>query len=555
MSAIGIPINNSNWTALKAKYEHDKNISLHSSFITWHDGYTTYIQPTFKGARDTAINKQHSFYLPQAQTLFDFMSDLRKQEIITSSYGHISTQINGQVYYIGVSDCSFPYLKLLSYKSEDTYFNIRPIKGTNLLEFVTSRDLYITVERKEPFRLFLSEKITNKETDRQHFLIQKNANHFSITTNIKNRSGVSSDIIKRMWAYSTIGRYKNHVRANGIDNMFGTNILTNRLFDFDELNFTFTPSGFTKDHTWVSYYKEIIDKDNDRNVKVKTENSPTNIPVHHIPDLPYNSKIDYNTKEYHINIANTKSVMTDGYEYHVTSPTIPSNPLYDLIPADPCCQTSSVRSRPIGSPPDSGVVSCIIGTFENIKQPLYANGNITTNWNAVSNGEYRYYASLQNRCVRRFTWCAKQRTATRVNYTSTPNYKWALAKYTGSILASLNTTIINRSKSKPYTFCIDDLPRRNRDLLPITPENLNVTVDPQLNLDDLLLYLYDSNPANLLVNDYHAIVATVYAFYYNIIDSQAPTTSNWQYKESQYAGYIAEWSIATQGNKSYIICR
>jgi len=530
MKVTGIPVNKSNWVALRAKYELDANIQLLNKYSISHDGYTTYLQPIYTGGRDIALNKQSLFCLPKSLTLFDFMKDLEVSGIPTAAHGHLSVIIDDIKYYVGVTSCSFPYLKLITRKNDDTFFSIRPV-GNGLFEFAYKNDLFVTVSNKEPYMLYVSTRLDSSDNNRQQFVLNDLGNNkFSFFTNISDSFNTTT---QRAWSYRNVGKYKKFVRANGIilDSEF--NIFNDSVFTGEGLELYISKNGLRVDHTWVSYLRE-----HDRDPEVKLENSPTNIAIHHLTDLPYNSKTNIEAKELTINIANTKSVMTDQYEYKVNSSIIAPNPLYEQEPFTQCCDTDvTIPSQPIHSTPND----LICGHYDFKINPTYA--NTTTDWRSFKRGKFSYYARRRNGCVRRLVWAPKTWTSSVESYLTNYNFIWRLAKYTSpskTIPAEFDLKSTTTASSRPYSFSPLDQPK---GLYPST-YYFNDDLDANVNYKDkFLTRLYNDNPADLNVNDVHAIVATVYTYYYVISDGVNRITT-------QFGGYDIDYCIYTENSRT-----
>ena len=87
------------------------------------------------------------------------------------------------------------------------------------------------------------------------------------------------------------------------------------MFNISNFDVNYQPLGLTRDHTWVAYYNETENPENNRNVEINESESLSGINVNHLVDLPYNSTINIYNKSMDVNFANMKNIQTSHYEY------------------------------------------------------------------------------------------------------------------------------------------------------------------------------------------------------------------------------------------------
>ena len=298
---MSTPLSTVNLIPLEALYQHDDNIVIKSTLAKWNDGYTTYIHPVFESNIDYSLNNNSLFYLTSSKSLFNFLTENPHNTVLLGDYVVLNinskyvSNVGNELYLTGVS-------------SNDSYFKIIA-NDDSTYSFLNGTGLYVTVDNQEPFNLNLEAKRTTDELHHQKFKIETQDNQMYITASIINESGVGNSIEERFWSYTKYGPEANRMRANG------TYENNDYLFNVTSFDVNFKPNGLTRDHTWVKYYNELENTENNRNVIINENESLSAIKVHHLVDLPYNSNINISNGTMDVNFANMKTIQTSNYEY------------------------------------------------------------------------------------------------------------------------------------------------------------------------------------------------------------------------------------------------
>lgn len=318
-----IPIIQADWRPLSAYYPYDKNIKIQNNAFTWFDGYGAVKHEAFNAGVDFSINRDTFFYLPTAKTLFSFIESVGLDDINLGAYVMIG--INGGSYF----NNTYQYITV---KDNDLYLN--PISSDNsFFRFILNNDnsfslfhgngLFVTVDVKTPFNLTMQTELSENESYRQKFFWHEQDSHIYFTTKTLNRTGTPISIEERFWSFSKVGPERGRIRANGIIPFAEFNkddYKNDYLFDVYGFNTSYTPNGLITDHAYVHYYNEFEDKHHNKNVEINEDKSFNNLPVGHLFDLPYNTKININDQTMSVNFMNLKNIMTSEYGYRIKKP-------------------------------------------------------------------------------------------------------------------------------------------------------------------------------------------------------------------------------------------
>lgn len=301
MNIVSITAINSNWFSLSSVYTLDSNILMHASPMTTLDGYTGVVQEIYNNPFDQAINRNTIVQLPSSMKLLDFMYDKGKDIVKTGGYAKITVTIDDVIYYLALGDSDGSYLKL-SVEEEDGIFIRVDVNDNNTLSFYYGINKLITVSEYEPLELYIDRPLVENKKYRQQFKYESfNNNQVTINT--------ITPLPIRYWAYRTTGPNAFKIRANGyLGDVISTN---NYLFNVEKIDETisYKPTGLIVGHNWVTYYNNVSNKANNKNVNIKDK---TEIDIQHLIDNPYHQTTGQSTK---INIANLKTIMTETYKY------------------------------------------------------------------------------------------------------------------------------------------------------------------------------------------------------------------------------------------------
>lgn len=306
-----IPITEANWFPIYANYPYDKNLNIPKHFFRWFDGYSGYEQSIFKSGLDMSINKDTIFYLPNISKLSDFIKETNNKKLSLGSYITISTYTGPHFNYKRMYISKGPNGILLLKENQDKTSLFRfVINNNNTFSLISESNLYVTVENNSPFNLYLSEKIPSKEKYNQQFIWREKDGKIYFIAKI-------NDSHEYYWSFSKAGPKKGYMRACGMapSNIYLNNadLYTNiYLFDVEGYIVNFDEAGATYDHSWISYFNEFYNKKYNKTVD---DNIIINkIPINHLIDTPYNTKIDIESRTMNINILNLKNTLSRKYE-------------------------------------------------------------------------------------------------------------------------------------------------------------------------------------------------------------------------------------------------
>lgn len=315
--STAISVSASTWTPISAYYPYDDNIRIRSSTIRWADGYTGYEQPLFSKSVDISINRNSIFYLPSSKDLFSFIQETALEQAYQGAYIVLSmnsTYLSPSTQYVTVVDDSL-YMNPIS--GDSSFFRLIP-NDDGSCSLLQGNGLYVTVEETTPFNLVMEPLLSIDDRDRQKFYYIEKDNTIYFTTKILNPATFGSTYEERFWSFSKAGPEKGRVRANGLTmrgDYGNAKYQNDYLFNVNNFAVFFTPSGLQTDHWWVRYYNLISDKRNNKNTELNINSSASGVFINHLIDLPYNSKINIDTRGMAVNFANLKNVMTGEYEY------------------------------------------------------------------------------------------------------------------------------------------------------------------------------------------------------------------------------------------------
>jgi hypothetical protein len=318
------PISASTWIALSANYPYANNVEMINDHICWIDGYNTFKINSFDGCVDVAANRSTIMYLPTSKGLFDFIVDTGLDNVCVGSYCILSIQLGSWF------DCERRFMTAVG-NDPGTILQVTPLSSSNsFFRFIVNDDgtfsmmqgqgLYVTVSEKTPFDLTMETILSEDDDYRQKFKWYYNNNKIYITTKTDNQAKVGPEYEERFWSFYTTGPYRSNMCACGMrvcnDYHYYSNYYDNPyLFDIEGFDIAYLPKGLVTDHTWVSYYNQFKDKQNNKNTEIN--NSISGVCLNHLFDLPYHTKINTDNNAMSFNFINLKNIMTGEYEYRV----------------------------------------------------------------------------------------------------------------------------------------------------------------------------------------------------------------------------------------------
>jgi hypothetical protein len=317
-----IPISAASWVPVSAYYPYDDSIQINNTPIRWTDGYTAFTHNAFENGNDYSINKDTILYLSSAKNLFSFIQESSLSDIYLGAY--ISLSIDTGAYF----DTSKQYVTVI-----DSTLSLNPLSTDNsFFRFLINDDgsfslfqgpgLYVTVDTTTPFNLTLQRQLAENFRYRQKFYWHEQDNRIYFTTKITNPNVLGSPYEERFWSFSKAGPEMGRIRANGFVpfNDYTDAYKNDYLFDVTGFVVCYSPTGLITDHTWVRYYNDLNDKIYNKNVEILESQSISGVFVNHLFDLPYNTKINIDSRGMALNFANLKNIMTAEYDFKIKVP-------------------------------------------------------------------------------------------------------------------------------------------------------------------------------------------------------------------------------------------
>lgn len=301
-----VSISGANWVPLKAEYAHDNTIEVRGKKIIWEDGMTAYDHKIFLNDVDQATNRHTMFYLSSSNTIKDTLTEKDLATITGSRYVTVSIDTNSyytpSIQYITGLDGE---LYLMPVQTDDCFFRVIEHED-NTISFLNSDGLFITTEYRTPYRLLLQSKVPETENYLQRFRIVTAGTKLFIVSKVLNRASVGPTYEERFWSFSKTGPERKKVKANGGSAEYG--------FIIDSEEGVFKPTGWVKDHTWVSYHNDIVDKAHNRDLEINTAKSVDDVPINHMIITPYETHVNVQDQTMKVDCMNLKSTFTGEYE-------------------------------------------------------------------------------------------------------------------------------------------------------------------------------------------------------------------------------------------------
>lgn len=292
------------WFPLSATYEHDDNISLSPDEQLWSDGYTTFHHNIFERNKDVAINRNTSLYLSPSGSFFDFFEELSNDPTNLGCYITMGIGSN----YVGVFEDEI-YVDEIK-NLETIYFRLY-LNSDNTIS-LKYNEFYFTVNNYN-FQIELSSEIS--ETNRQRFNYKVKNDTIKLTAKYENpHYPFGPQYIERFVSYDTNDKL---LKAIGIVEDDDYALENTMLFNITGYDPYYTADGLTKDQVWVRYYNDLENKNESLGTTPYDQYCVSAVKINRLVDCPNMTKIDVDTQQMKINIANLKNVYTSDYYYRV----------------------------------------------------------------------------------------------------------------------------------------------------------------------------------------------------------------------------------------------
>jgi hypothetical protein len=281
-------------TPVELKYEYYKNEELQASTVTYKDGISFYNVEGFNNFRDLTINRDSCLVLTSAINLSSVFTS--SQDVgIGKLPGSVYLQPRGTtIYYVHYDLESNTFYQELtsttqSYRSQ---FYIQPLPNSNEVEiFVDGK--YLQVDQEYPYVVRLNERSLDPESiDRQRFEVIFQNNIITIKT--KTNSG---------YRYLALNS-DNTLRATGL--VMNESVINDYVLKGIPVTNPSLTRGFTPTNNWVTYYYDVEQATNNKNLAVNKNILP--VPTNLLVDFPIEKAAETGTVN--INIANLKTGVT-----------------------------------------------------------------------------------------------------------------------------------------------------------------------------------------------------------------------------------------------------
>jgi hypothetical protein len=279
----------SSLTPIELNYNYNTNENLKRTYNLFQNGLKTQTLQSTKNYQDVTINNYSCFILTTG-VLADNVFEPAIKQPIGQVPGSVVLQSRGsQIYYIKHNTEKNTLQATLTAPS---MIYIQPVPNTDTAELIIENK-YIQVDKTYPYTVRLNEKsLDGTEIHRQRFSVLQQNN--IITFKTKTTDGVR---------YLALNN-DNIVRATGL--VLNESIVNDYVFRCIPVTTLDLSAGFIPSNNWVSYFYDIENKTNNKNLEVKTQLNE--VYTNYLIDFPYEEITLSGTTN--INIANLKTNLT-----------------------------------------------------------------------------------------------------------------------------------------------------------------------------------------------------------------------------------------------------
>lgn len=279
----------SSLTPIELKYEYYKDEQLQTSTVTYRDGISFYNIEGLNNFKDLTINRDSCLVLTSAINLSSIF--VPSQDVTLGKLpGSIYLQPrNSLIYYTKLNTATNTFILGLTSSSP---FYIQPLPNSNEVEIFVD-GLFVQVDEEYPYVVRTSNRTLDPESiNRQRFEIVYQNDLITIKT--KTNSGY------RYLAFNN----DNTLRAVGL--VMNESVINDYVFKCIPVTRLNINQGFTPSNNWVTYYYDIEQVTNNKNVIVNKDLYP--VPTNLLIDFPIEKAAE--TASININIANLKTGVT-----------------------------------------------------------------------------------------------------------------------------------------------------------------------------------------------------------------------------------------------------
>lgn len=279
----------SSLTPIELKYEYYKDEQLQASTVTYKDGISFYNVEGLNNFRDLTINRDSCLVLTSAVNLSSIF--VPSQDITLGKLpGSIYLQPrNSLIYYAKLNTTTNTFILGLTSSSA---FYIQPLPNSNEVEIFVD-GLFVQVDEEYPYVVRTGNRTLDPESiNRQRFEIVYQNDLITIKT--KTNSGY------RYLAFNN----DNTLRAVGL--VMNESVINDYVFKCIPVTTLNFDQGFVPSNNWVTYYYDIEQVTNNKNVIVNKDLYP--VPTNLLIDFPIEKAAE--TATINVNIANLKTSVT-----------------------------------------------------------------------------------------------------------------------------------------------------------------------------------------------------------------------------------------------------
>lgn len=276
-------------TPIELKYEYYKDEKVQTSLVTYNNGASLYNTGGLNNFKDLTINRDTCLVLTPAIEL---------SSIFTKTNNIFLGQLPGS-FQLQPRDTLIYFAKYRPFSNsfflelnDGSTFYIQPLKNSNEVEiFVDNR--YLQVDASYPYVVRTGDKTLDPESiHRQRFeVVYQNK---LITFKTKTDSGY------RYLAFNE----DNILRATGL--IMNDSVINDYVFKCIDITSPELTQGFTPTNNWITYFYDIEEVTNNRNVVVNKNFA--SVKTNFLVDFPTERAAD--TGKININIANLKTGVT-----------------------------------------------------------------------------------------------------------------------------------------------------------------------------------------------------------------------------------------------------
>lgn len=279
----------SSLTPIELGYEFYKEEKLKTSTLTYNNGMSLYSSESLKNARDLTINKNTCLILTSPINLSSIFVPTNN-----ISLGKLpgSIKIQNRFFNNYFAEYNLDTNSFFQSTNSNTIFYIQPLENSNEAEILVNGN-FLQVEESYPYVARLSDKTLDPESiHRQRFQVVYQNNLIMLKT--KTNTGY------RFLAFNS----DNILRATGL--VLNDSVVNDYVFNCIAITAPNLDQGFIPTNNWITYFYDIEEVTNNRNVYINKNFISTNTSF--LIDFPIEQAAA--SGKININIANLKTGVT-----------------------------------------------------------------------------------------------------------------------------------------------------------------------------------------------------------------------------------------------------